>query len=184
MQPILVTRTLTRRSVLKTSANLGAAAAIAQSFPLSARAAGPSLAGVTLGDSPQDVLRKRGVPTSELYAHGSGVPEWVYPGVVVRFASLNPAARVVKSTHILDRRGGPGPFGLAIGATLTDLSRVYGPQLMAYSGGGGYYVPLSQTVRVDFVMPGTEVVAIVLSDASCVTCSAPSAARAPGPKKK
>lgn len=175
---------ISRRTILKSSAGAVAAATLTQSLRLPAWAAGPGLAGVALGDTPQDVIRKRGIPQNMLFARGSGVPEWIYPGVVVRFASLQPALQTVKSVHIIDATGGPSEFGLRVGSAVTDLLRVYGGRLSRYANGAGYYLDISPAVRLDFVTVANanDVVAIVLSDRSCTSCQALTGT--PGPKKK
>lgn len=162
---------LSRRSLLRTSA--GTAAVIAFGETLSARALGasPSLAGVALGDTAQSVVQRLGLPQARLFAHGSGAPEWVYQGLVVRFASLDPRSQAVKSLHLVDSRGGAAEFGIRVGSTVADLRRAYGQAVEPYPSGRGYRHNITPIIGLDFVVVDGTIVRIVLEDRSCITCS-------------
>lgn len=137
---------------------------------VTATAAAPGLAGVALGDSVNAVARKRGLPQRMQFTHGSGTPEWVYPGVVVRFASLDPALQTVKAISLTDGTAA-ADFGIRVGSSVTDLRRAYGSALTVLEG-RGYRHELSSSVGLDFVTVGEGIVRIVLEDRSCISCGA------------
>lgn len=163
---------LNRRNLLRTS--VGSAAAIALGETLSARAlaASPTLGGVALGDTAQSVVRRLGRPQSRLFTHGSGTPEWIYAGLVVRFTSLDPALQTVKAIHLVDARGGAAEFGIRVGSTVADLRRVYGQEVEPYASGRGYRHNITPVTGHDFIVVDGTIVRIVLEDRSCISCGA------------
>lgn len=174
---------ISRRAFLKSSAGTAAAAALVQAAPLHAVAATPpALAGITLGDTPSNVMTKLGAPKDVRPAHGAGVPEWVYTGIVVRFVYLGSTQQAVKSVHLTESAGGSADFGLKVGSTVTDLRRAYGGALQPYGTGGGYRRDLSSLTALDFVTAGDRIDKIILSDRSCVSCG-PAPVSGPGQKK-
>jgi hypothetical protein len=165
---------ISRRLFLKISATSAVTAAtgwsmlpgLAAEFPPSLLP--PSLANISLWDDPATVLSRRGQPQAIRSTHGSGTPEWHYPGLTVWFF-YRPHLEV-KAVLLTSALGGSTPTGIQVGSSVSDLKRAYGPALVEFIGGGGFWIALSRTTRLDFLTENSAVAFVKLHDRTCWNC--------------
>lgn len=166
-----------RRGFLKTAAlsMASASAAATSAFTFDTRLAfaasgePPSLSGVALEDSEGRVVAKCGKPQRIVQAQGSGMPEWQYPGMLVRLWSSSTGAARVRQIIVMDPRHGGTTEGLRVGSDISEVTRTYGGSLIDF-GSAGFTVPLAPGARLDIQHAQGVVTLMALQDTTCATC--------------
>lgn len=164
---------ITKRKFLKLSATSVVATVMSLPHvvqPIFAAEQTPGLANVTLRNSMATVLSKLGLPRLQTWTHGLGTPEWHYPGLILRFRYNSPGELGVMQILVTAASAGSTPAGIRVGSSVAEVERVYGAALVNY-GPGGFSLPLSASIRLNFSHQGGKIISIGLIDMTCPNCT-------------
>lgn len=129
-----------------------------------------TLAGLALGADQQTVTAQLGQAATIEQAHGSGMIEWHYSDISIRFGCIDCSDPRIKQIIVRSSSVGSTAAGIHVGSSTVEIKQAFGTALIDH-GVGGFAVAVGPGQELQFVHTNGTVTLLVLRDVTCSSCT-------------